>query len=81
MYDPTNGYYGISNICDFIGYVFPHIYYLECKSIKGNTFPFSNLKQYEKLCDKIGVKGVRAGAVIWFYEKDAVLYAPISTIR
>lgn len=80
MYDPTNGYYGISNICDFIGFHSPFIYYFECKTIKGNTFPFSNLTQYEKLYNKVGIKGVRAGAIIWFYEKDAVLYAPISTI-
>lgn len=39
LYDPTGGFVGISNISDYIGYAYPHIFYLECKSIQGNTFP------------------------------------------
>jgi hypothetical protein len=29
---------------------------------------------------KVGIKGVRAGVVLWLYEKDKVLYVPISTV-
>ena len=29
---------------------------------------------------KVGIKGVRAGVVLWLYEKDKVYYVPISTI-
>ena len=64
IYDPGFGMRGISNICDFICYKYPIILYAECKSIKGNTFPLSNLKQYGKLSLKTGIKGVRAGVVI-----------------
>ena len=81
LYDPVGGYIGISNISDFIGYDYPNIFYLECKSIEKNTFPFSNLKQYDKLLTKVGIKGVRAGVVIWFIDHDKVIYAPISTIK
>ena len=81
LYDPVGGYHGIANISDFIAYCYPNIFYLECKTIKGNTFPFSNLKQYDKLCEKIGIKGVNAGVVIWFYEKDVVMYAPIEACK
>ena len=63
LYDPVGGYYGINNICDFIGYEWPNIYYLELKSHKGNTFPFTCLPQYDKLTSKVGGKGVRAGVV------------------
>lgn len=80
LYDPTNGYLSINNICDFIGYCYPNIFYLEIKSHKGNTFPFDCLPQYDKLTTKVGIKGVRAGVIIWFRDHDKVIYAPISTI-
>ena len=80
LYDPVGGYYGINNICDFIGYEWPNIYYLELKSHKGNTFPFTCLPQYDKLTSKVGIKGVRAGVVLWFIDHDQVIYAAISTI-
>ena len=80
IYDTTNGYKTISNISDFIGYNYPNIYYLECKSHQGNTFPLTNLTQYDKLKAKVGIKGVRAGVVLWFIDHDKVYYVPISTI-
>lgn len=64
LYDTMNGYKTISNICDFLAYRKPYLYYLEAKTIKGNTFPFTNLKQYDKLLPKVGIPGVRAGVVI-----------------
>lgn len=80
IYDVTTGYKSISNVCDFICYKYPNIFYIECKSHKGASFPFINLTQYSKLKDKVGIKGVRAGVILWLYEKDLVLYVPISTI-
>jgi len=80
LYDTTNGFRAISNISDFIGYSYPTIFYLECKSKEGNTFPFQNLTQYEKLTVKVGIHGVRAGVVLWFRDHDKVLYVPISAI-
>jgi hypothetical protein len=80
LYDSVSGYKTISNISDFIGYKMPYIFYLEAKTIKGNTFPFQNLSQYEKLSAKVGIDGVRAGVVIWFYAHDRVIYVPVSTI-
>jgi len=80
LYDQMSGYKTISNISDFIGYNYPNIFYLECKSHEGNTFPLSNLTQYEPLSRKVGIKGVRAGVIIWFTDHDRVIYVPISTI-
>jgi penicillin-binding protein-related factor A (putative recombinase) len=79
IYDSVSGYKSISNISDFIGYVYPNIFYLEAKSCKGNTFPLTKLTQYEKLISKVGVPGVRAGVLLWFIDHDSVLYIPIST--
>jgi hypothetical protein len=81
LYDTQNGYKSISQISDYIGYVFPNIFYLEIKSIHGNTFPLTNLTQYNKLVPKEGIKGVRVGVIIWFVDHDQVAYVPISTIK
>ena len=80
LYDTTFGYKSISQICDFIGYIEPNIFYLECKSTQGNTFAISKLTQYIKLKEKVGIPGVRTGVIIWFYDHSKVIYAPISTI-
>ena len=80
LYDPVGGYVGIRNICDFIAFYKKNIFYLEVKSIDGNTFPFSNLTQYEKLTKKVDIPGVRAGVIIWFKDHDKVVYTPIKTI-
>ena len=80
LYDTTNGFKTISNISDFIGYSYPNIFYLECKSHLNNTFPLVNLTQYDKLKTKVGIPGVRAGVIIWFIDHDKVCYVPISTI-
>ena len=81
IYDSVSGYKTISNISDFIGFKQPNIFYLECKSTNENTFNFAKLTQYDKLVGKIGIPGVRAGAIIWFIKHDKVLYVPISTIK
>lgn len=80
LYDTTDGRRGVKNICDFIGFKTPNIFYLECKSIKGKSFPLKNLSQYDKMSTKVGIEGVRVGVVIWYYEYDKVVYVPISTI-
>lgn len=80
LIDSTSGYKAISNVCDFIGYNYPYIFYLECKSHQGNTFPLANLTQYEKLKEKVGIRGVRVGVILWFIDHDTVCYVPLQSI-
>jgi penicillin-binding protein-related factor A (putative recombinase) len=80
IYDVTSGHKTVSNICDFLGYNYPNIFYLECKSHLGNTFPLANLTQYDKLKDKVDIKGVRVGVILWMIDHDTVMYVPLSTI-
>ena len=81
IYDTMNAFRGVSNICDFIGYAYPYIFYCEIKTHKGASIPFENITQYDKLVSKIGIHGVRTGIILWLYEKDTVLYIPISTMQ
>ena len=43
LYDSTSGYISIHTTCDFIAYKYPTIYYIECKSIDGNTLSSSSI--------------------------------------
>jgi hypothetical protein len=80
--DPMAGYAGIKNICDFIVYKEPYEYYIECKSVHGNTLPFSNItdNQWKGLLEKSKIKGVRAGIICWWVDKDVTLFLPIQLL-
>ena len=80
LYDVMNGYKNIKQVSDFIGYMYPNIFYCECKAHKGASLPLCNITQYDNLKKKVGVPGVRSGVVLWLYEKDKVFYIPTSTI-
>lgn len=77
MYHATS-----SNPCDFMCFNEGIFFLLECKSIRGNTFPLVNLRQYEKLLlEKLRkVRGMRVGVVIWFIDHSRVCYCPIKEI-
>lgn len=79
--DNMSGYLNIKNVSDLIFYKYPFICYCEVKSHLGNTFPLANLTQYEKLIAKKGIKGVRAGVVLWFIDHDRVLWVPIEAFE
>lgn len=80
LYDTMNGYKSISQVSDFIGFVKPNIFYLECKSHRGASIPMDNITQYDKLKKKVGIPGVRTGVVLWLIDKDTVMYVPMSTL-
>lgn len=80
--DQQSGYYGTSrNICDFICFAENHLFLIECKTIKGNTFPLSNFTQYDKMSSVLNYPNVISGIVIWYYEKDVVLFVPLDTYK
>lgn len=81
LYDQVSGYKTICNISDFIGYIYPTIMYLECKSHQGNTFPFTALRQYDDLIKKMDIHGVRTGVVLWMIDHDKVVYIPIKSVK
>lgn len=81
LYDPVGGYKGIKNVCDFIGYKYPRSYYFEAKETKFNTFNLKQLKQYDALCDYIGIEGLHAGVLIWFSSANKVVWVDIAWVR
>lgn len=83
LHDQTTGFKGSSNICDFIVYKEPYEYYIECKSVHGNTLPFSNITetQWNGLLKKSKIEGVFAGVICWWTDKDKTVFIPIQTLE
>lgn len=83
LHDQTNGFKGSQNICDFVVYKRPNILYLECKSCHGNTFPLSNITdtQWNGLLEKDLYKGVYAGVMVWWIDRDTTKFIPIDVIQ
>ena len=79
--DPVGGYKKIKNVCDFRGYCYPLAFYFEAKSTKENTFNLNKLTQYDKLIEYKNIKGLQAGVLIWFYNKNKVVWTSIENIE
>lgn len=69
------GYAGAYNIADLIVYRKPYKYYLELKTIKGTSFPFSNINK-KALTDLVMasiIPGVAGYYLIWFINLDLTI--------
>lgn len=72
LYD-TRGLFGVRQPCDYIGYKYPHLLLLECKTTSGSSLPFRNISegQFEDMGNATKKsEGLLAFIVCWFYEKD-----------
>lgn len=93
LHDQTTKFKGTSaNICDFIVYREPYEYYIECKSVHGNTLSihsndpkhkYGNISntQWEGLLEKSKIEGVTAGIICWWVDKDVTLFLPIQILN
>lgn len=83
LHDQTTGFYGSKNPCDFFIYHEPILYTIECKSIHGNTLPFSNISdfQWQKLLEMGKVPGVVSGVLCWWVDRDITLFIPIQRMQ
>ena len=79
--DQTMHYKDRANVSDFIVYKYPHQYYVECKSIRGNRLPFTKIPQLEALWNKeVMTSGVKAGVICWWIDKDVTRWLPIESL-
>ena len=71
LYDVMSGYKNQRSPADFIVYNNPFMTYLECKSIRGNSIPFNDIRQLDDLNDRLdlGIPGVRCWIIVWFIDK------------
>lgn len=90
--DPVMGYLGYRNICDFIVYHYPYQYFIECKSVHGNTLSIHSNdpkkkyglitnNQWEGMLKEGCKKGVIAGVICWWIDRDVTKFIPIQTLQ
>lgn len=77
LYDQMNGFFGSKNICDFILYKHPYIYYIESKSTWEDRFDFSMLTetQHDGLLGKSEIPGAYGVVIVLFatYKRAFIL--------
>ena len=75
--DQLTGYYGSSNICDFMCYKYPNQYYIESKATEHDRFDFAMLTdiQYNGLLSKSGIPGAYGLVIVLFatYKRAFIL--------
>ena len=92
LHDQTTGYAGSTNICDFVVYKKPYEFYIECKTVHGNTLSiygtdekhkYGNItnKQWEGLLEKSKIQGVFAGIICWWIDADETWFIPIEVLE
>ncbi len=81
--DQQSGYAGggSSNPCDFLCYPGPCVLMVECKAHKGASISFNDIRQYDKMLDFKGKYKTFPGVVVWFYEKDIVIWVSIEEME
>lgn len=81
--DQMTGYKETSgNPCDFL--CFPNngkLYMVETKEHKGASIPFVAIPQYERLLAYKDIPNVHPGVVVWFSEKDMVIWVGIKEME
>lgn len=82
--DPMAGYSGVKNICDFSMYNYPHMFFLECKSLYGNTLNYKGAitqNQWDGMFEKSKIKGCIAGVCVWFIDYDVTAFVKIQDLH
>jgi hypothetical protein len=81
--DQQSGYAGggSSNPCDFLCYPGNCVLMVECKAHAKASIPFSAIPQYERLLDYKSLKNVYPGVLVWFYEKDIIIWVSIEEME
>lgn len=91
LIDPQNGYAGVRNVCDFVVYHKPYMYFIECKSVHGDKLSIHGLdvkrkygaltnNQWEGMLEYSKIDGVIAGVVVWFIDHDITKFFPIQML-
>ena len=81
--DQQSGYAGEggSNPCDFLCYPGNCVLMVECKATKGASISFADIRQYSKMIDYKGLYKTFIGVLVWFYEKDTIIWVSIEEME
>lgn len=80
--DQMTGFYGSKNICDFILFKSPNMYYIESKATWADRFDFSMITeyQYDNLLKKSKIENVYGVIVVLFAAEQRAFIIDINEI-
>lgn len=80
--DPVGGFYGQRNICDFLCFKAPNLFYIESKCTENDRFEFSRLSpgQYEGLLEKSRIQNVFGIVIVLFATQQRAFILDIRDI-
>jgi penicillin-binding protein-related factor A (putative recombinase) len=80
--DPVGGQAGVRNICDFIVFLQPYIYYFELKSRQGSTLNFKEITkvQWTGLAKKASKPGAIPGVLVNFSDYNESYFVHIDQL-
>lgn len=80
--DQMTGFYGSSNICDFVLYKYPNHYWIESKATWNDRFDLSMLTdtQYDGLLNKSKINGVDGIVIVLFASYQRAFWISIKEI-
>lgn len=84
IHDQMSGKKGSTNVCDYDAYIYPHMYYLECKECASSLFNMlQNISEYQwiRMLQKDTFPGVRAGYVIWMSSANRAFWVSPLTLN
>ena len=82
--DQMSGFKGSKNICDYVVFHSPDIFYIECKSKYENTLNFKgdiSQDQWDGLLKKSKIKRCVAGVCVWFIDHDLTVFVNINDLE
>lgn len=83
LYDTTNGFKGITNICDFVYYSFPIIGFFELKSTLGPSLSFDRIteSQWSGLLLRAKEKGAMPAILIQYRDFQKAYLVHINALK
>lgn len=81
--DPMGGYSGVKNICDYTVFHSPDNFYIECKSLYGNTLNYKTAisqNQWDGMLEKSEIYKCVAGVAVWFIDYDVTAFINIKDL-
>lgn len=83
LYDPTGGFKGVANICDFVAHYSNQTFLFELKTTKLGRLDLDMLTdtQFSGMLKKTAYKNYRCGVLVFLREKnESIYYLPIEEI-
>lgn len=83
LIDSCNGYAGVYNICDFLVFKSPYLFFFECKSTQSGTWNIKNLtkNQYNDLLVASTITDCIAGILLWFAGHHRTVFIEINELQ